>query len=81
MGGIAGFFLGFTLYNFLFALWLKNTVLLAVSSVGGAAILGYVSYVYERRLISILTAILGAYALIRGIAVFAGKYPNEIMIY
>ena len=54
---------------------------MAVSSVGGAAILGYVSYVYERRLISILTAILGAYALIRGIAVFAGKYPNEIMIY
>lgn len=81
LGATAGFFLGFLLYTFVFAQWLQHVALLATLCFLGATILGYLTYKYDKLLIVYLTAFLGAYSFIRGISMFAGKYPNEIFLY
>ncbi len=40
----------------------------------------FLVYKYDKKVIVYLTAFLGGYALIRGIAVFAGGYVNEITL-
>lgn len=81
LGATAGFFLGFLLYTFVFAQWLQHVALLATLCFLGALALGYLTYKFDKLLIVYLTAFLGAYAFIRGISMFAGKYPNEIFLY
>lgn len=81
LGATAGFFIGFLLYTFVFAQWLQHVALLATLCFLGATILGYLTYKYDKLLIVYLTAFLGAYSFIRGISMFAGKYPNEIFLY
>lgn len=81
LGTAAGFFGGFLLYTFVFAQWADHVAVLAVTS-GLLAILGgYLAWKYDRHLIIYLTAFFGAYALIRGISVFAGHFPNEMVLY
>lgn len=81
LGGAAGFFLGFTLYNMVFALWLKHVALLASLCFFGAFLGCYLVYKYDKVIIVQVTAFLGAYSLIRGVSVFAGKFPNEVTMF
>lgn len=81
LGGTAGFFLGFLLYTFVFAQWAKTVYLLGFLCFVGFLLGAYLTYKFDKTLIVYLTAFIGAYSLIRGISMFAGKYPNEIFIY
>lgn len=81
LGGTAGFFLGFLLYTFVFAQWAKTVYLLSFLCFTGFVAGAYLTYKFDKALIVYLTAFIGAYSLIRGISMFAGKYPNEIFIY
>ena len=81
LGTVAGFFAGFLLYTFVFAQWLQHVALLCTLCGFCAITLGYLAYRYDKVLIVYLTAFLGSYAFVRGISMFAGKYPNEIFLY
>ena len=81
LGVAAGFFIGFTLYNLVFALWIKHVAMLIVSTLGCAIAAGYLTYKYDKVVIVYLTSFIGAYSLIRGISVFAGSYPNEAELF
>lgn len=81
LGATAGFFIGFLLYTFVFAQWVQHVALLATLCFLGALAMGYLTYKFDKLLIVYLTAFLGSYAFIRGISMFAGKYPNEIFLY
>jgi len=81
VGGLAGFVVGFLLYTILFvqlyqAVWLYVTLLIV-----GVALGAFLVYKYDKTIIVYLTAFLGAYALVRGISVFAGGYINEMTLF
>jgi hypothetical protein len=81
VGGLAGFFLGFLTYSMLILQFYQATwlyVLILVIFVGLGA---FVVYKKDKAIIVYLTAFLGAYALIRGISVFAGGYINELTLF
>eukprot|EP00347_Sterkiella_histriomuscorum_P010029 403338963 len=81
VGSVAGFFLGFILYTFVFAQWLQHVALLITLCSVGALTLGYLAYKFDRHLIIYLTGFIGAYSLIRGVSMFAGHFPNEVLLY
>lgn len=76
-----GFFGGFMLYNLVFAQWWNNIACLLILSIGLAVIAGFVAWRFDKVIIVYLTAAIGAYALVRGISIFAGNFPNEITTY
>lgn len=80
VGAVAGFFIGFLLYTFVFSLWLKHVALLVSLCALFAIVLGLLAYKYDRYLIIYLTGFIGSYAFIRGISMFAGGFPNEILL-
>jgi len=55
--------------------------LLIALSITGAILLGFLSWRFDKALIVYLTAFMGSYSFIRGISMFAGKFPNEIALY
>ena len=79
MAAAAGFFLGITLYQFAFH-WLNNLYVLIGLAVGFAVILGVLSFVYFDKILIFGTALIGAYSFVRGISLFAGHFPNEILV-
>jgi len=81
LGTAAGFFGGFLLYTFVFAQWADHVAVLATISVLLAITGGYIAWRFDKHLIIYLTAFIGAYALVRGISVFAGHFPNEMVLY
>jgi len=81
MGTVAGFLLGFLVYTFVFAPWFDHVGLLIGLTATGALVFGWLSYKFDRYIIIYLTAFFGSYALIRGISMFAGGYPNEVLLY
>jgi hypothetical protein len=81
LGTAAGFFGGFLLYTFVFAKWADHVAVLVVITVLCALVGGYLAWRFDRHLIVYLTSAIGAYALIRGISIFAGKFPNEMVLY
>ena len=81
LGALAGFFVGFLLYTFVFAQWLDHVAVLVVLAFGCAIILGFLAFKFDRHIIVYLTAFIGAYAFIRGISIFAGKFPNEVVLF
>ena len=44
-------------------------------------LLGSLAYKFDRHLVIYLTAFIGAYSFVRGISMFAGHFPNEILLY
>lgn len=80
LGAVGGFFLGFMVYN-IFLGFTESFALLLVCTLGFTIAGFVVTYKFFEQVIIYLTSFLGAYALIRGVAVFAGHYPNEIFIY
>lgn len=81
LGGAAGFFIGVILFNLLLAQWLDYVAALIILSFGLAILGAWAAWRFDKLIIVYLTALIGAYALIRGIAVFAGNYPNEVTMF
>lgn len=77
IGGVTGFFLANLAYGLLFAqfkiVWLAY-VLFFLGTAGGA----YLAFKHEQKIVVQLTAVVGAYSLVRGIIMLTGSdYPNE----
>jgi hypothetical protein len=81
LGAAAGFFGGFLFYSLVFIQWLENTYVLFVICFLCAFAGGFLVYRFDKDIIVFVTAFIGAYALIRGISIFAGHFPNEIALY
>lgn len=80
MGGIGGFFVGFALYNLAFH-WTNSLAALIIISFGLAIVAAFLAYKFFDEIVVFGTALIGAYIFIRGISIFAGHYPNEVMIF
>lgn len=80
LGAFAGFFLGSLIYNLAFY-WSHNIYALCALSFGTAIIVACIAFKFYDIIIIFGTALIGSYAFVRGIANFAGHYPNEIVLY
>ena len=49
--------------------------------VGCAILLGITAFYTEKKVIMFVTSFVGAYAIIRGISLYAGGFPNEIELH
>jgi len=81
LGFLAGFFLGNLLYNLVLVTFVQSSVVLFIVAFGLGAAGAYLTVKQKSELKIIVTALLGSYAFVRGISVFAGGYPNEITFY
>ena len=79
LAAAAGFFLGVSLYQTAFH-WTNNIYVMVGLSVGFALILAFASFRYFDKVLIFGTSLLGSYAFIRGISLFAGHFPNEILV-
>jgi hypothetical protein len=79
LAGAAGFFLGITVYQFAFH-WVNNLYVMIGLSVGFALILAVLSFKYFDKVLIFGTALIGSYSFVRGISLFAGHFPNEILV-
>jgi hypothetical protein len=78
LGAICGFFLGFLLYSLVFAQFIKaTTVFLWITLVVTTIIGAWFVYRNQEDMEVHISHIIGSYLTIRGIAFFAGGYPNE----
>jgi len=69
------------LYNLVFAAWWNNIACLLILSIGLAVVAGFFAWKFDKVIIVYLTAAIGGYALVRGVSIFAGNFPNEITTY
>jgi hypothetical protein len=81
MGFFAGYTLGALLYTLVFISFLQSTYFLAFLTFGLGFVGAYLCFRFRKDLAIITTALLGAYAFVRGISMFVGDYPNEIQLY
>lgn len=79
LAACAGFFLGITLYNIAFH-WINNLYVMLGLAFGLAIVLGYLSFKIFDKVLIFGTALLGSYAFVRGISLFAGHFPNEVLM-
>lgn len=78
LGGIGGFFLSVLVYGLVFAKFVtESTWLLWVCMAVGIAVGAYTVYKLSKPLLIGLTAVIGAYTIIRGISMIAGGFINE----
>jgi hypothetical protein len=80
LGVILGFSLGLLLYNTAF-FFTNNVYLMVGLALLGAILLGYFALSYSKHIVIYGTSFIGSYIFIRGISLFAGKYPSEIVVY
>lgn len=81
LGALAGYFFGSFVYNLFFIFWNKALVTLIVCQAVFTLVGGYLGYKLRDGFTIISTAILGAFATVRGISIFAGGYPTEFDLY
>jgi len=79
LAGAFGFFVGSTLYN-LALFWAYNVYVFFIWSILIAVLFAFLAWRYFDKILIFGTALLGGYALVRGISMFAGHYPNEVEI-
>jgi hypothetical protein len=79
LAAIAGVFGMIALYNLLFAAT-DNFWILLVMIIGGAVGAVILTRKYFDMLVMISTSVLGSYSLVRGISMFAGGFPNELVL-
>jgi hypothetical protein len=77
LAGAVGFFVGTTIYN-LFFWWVANVWALVALDVVFVILFAFLTWRYFERILIFGTAFIGAYALVRGISLFAGHFPNEV---
>lgn len=79
LAAAAGFFLGVSIYQTLFH-WTNNIYVMVGLAVGIAIALAFLSFKWFDKALIFGTSLLGAYSFIRGISLFAGHFPNEILV-
>jgi hypothetical protein len=78
LGAVGGFFAGFLLYSLVFAQFITaSPVFLWVILFACTAAAGFATFKWQEEMEVHLSAFIGAYLVIRGIAFFLGGYPNE----
>mmetsp|Transcript_32231 Transcript_32231/g.31541 ORF Transcript_32231/g.31541 Transcript_32231/m.31541 type:complete len:183 (-) Transcript_32231:32-580(-) len=80
LGFILGFLGGYAIYALLL-MWADSVVLLYILEFGIALVGAYLCFAFKDGLAIITTSAIGAYASIKGIAQFAGGYPDELLLY
>jgi hypothetical protein len=81
LGALAGYFFGCFVYNLFFIFWNKALVTLIVCQAVFTLVGGYLGFKLRDGFTIISTALLGAFATVRGISIFAGGYPAEFDLY
>jgi hypothetical protein len=77
LGAISGGLIGATFYNLAF--YAAESFYLFVFTVAFLGIVGaFLAYRYFDQIVILSTALIGSYCFIRGIAVYAGGWPNEM---
>lgn len=79
MAGVMGYFVGCMVYT-AFLVWTNNLYIYFGISIGLAITFAVLAWKMFERVLIFGTALLGSYVLVRGIAMFAGHFPNEIEI-
>jgi hypothetical protein len=80
LGAIIGFFLGVVAYNVALNDH-RNAYYLAGLSLGLALLFGGISVRYFTFITIFGTSLIGSYSTIRGISMFLGRFPNEILLF
>eukprot|EP00349_Pseudokeronopsis_sp_Brazil_P002402 CAMPEP_0202956202 /NCGR_PEP_ID=MMETSP1396-20130829/732_1 /ASSEMBLY_ACC=CAM_ASM_000872 /TAXON_ID= /ORGANISM="Pseudokeronopsis sp., Strain Brazil" /LENGTH=308 /DNA_ID=CAMNT_0049673119 /DNA_START=226 /DNA_END=1152 /DNA_ORIENTATION=- len=80
IGFVLGFLCGTLLYSAFF-LWTDSLWFLYLLEFGTGGVVAFLCFVWKDGLAIITTSALGAYATIKGIAEFAGGYPDELLLY
>ena len=81
VGGLAGFLLGEFFFNLFGSLINLNPTLIQILFILICIILSIIlAYFFREYTIIISTSFIGAYALIRGISLFAGYFPSEYTV-
>lgn len=81
LGCVAGIFAGFLLYSLVLgklapnATWLYIVTELVCFFAGG-----YLVYKHDKKILVQLTALVGAYTIVRGISLIAGGFPSEFAV-
>lgn len=79
LAGAFGFFIGSTLYN-LALFWAYNVYVYFIFSIIIALLFAFLAFRYFTSILIWGTAFFGAYVLVRGISMFAGHFPSEVLI-
>ena len=81
LGSVGGFFLAVLTYGLIFAQFLTNPwfvwIFLVIGAVGGF----YIVFKFKKVIIVQLTAVVGAYSLIRGVSLIAGGFISEYTLF
>jgi len=81
-GGLFGFAIGFVIFNVALRYIQSNPTAVFWCSIGACIILGCViGFIWEEEISIISTSVVGAYAIIRGISIMAGGFPDERQVY
>jgi hypothetical protein len=80
LGFVSGLLIGIILYNLLF-FSSDSFILFLLLAIGLALASTYFAINYTESMIIYGTSFIGAYALVRGISMFLGKFPNEYLLY
>lgn len=81
VAAIAGAFFGITFYQMFFLSSFDSIWLLWFFTIVFGALGGYLSFLFFDYIIMGSTALLGAYGVVRGISMYFGHFPNEIMLF
>jgi len=81
LGGIAGFFAGTLLYNLVLVTFMQNEWAYIATVIICATIGATLAHYFRDHVVIFSTALIGAYATVRGASLFIGDYPNEITMY
>lgn len=79
LAGWGGLCLGLILYS-AFLYKFESQVVFWVTIIGFAIVSGVLSYFFIDYIVIASTSLIGAYGLVRGISLYAGRYPNEFTI-
>lgn len=81
LGIVTGYFIGQTVYNFAAkGIKWQPTVVRILIIVGSIIVMILISCFFMKFLTIFCTSFIGAYLFIRGISLFAGKFPNEFSV-
>jgi len=80
IGGIGGFFIGVTLYNTAL-FWSDNFYVLLTVTLVSILFFASLAFKYKDEIMIYGTALIGSYSFIRGVSLFAGHFPSEILTY
>jgi hypothetical protein len=80
LGMVSGLLVGVILYDLIF-FSTDSFVLFLILSIGLAVVSTYLAFNYTESLVIYGTAFIGAYALVRGLSMFFGYFPNEYLVY